>query len=165
MSVSDRTCRNVRQQMVEALLVSVAAGQLPPTLADHVAACLECAAHWRRLLAASRLFAPERAYSPGLRARTLARVAGDRERALAGPWLWLTPAALVSMIAAYGAPAWVLSGALAAVLPSPALGIAAALLVTASLFVLLPAGLAVSLVVRTPKLNGLPQFEKKGVQL
>jgi hypothetical protein len=149
--------------MLEALLVLAAARQLPPTLTGHVAACRECAAHWRRLLAASRLFTLESAYSPRLRARTLARVAADRERASASPWLWFTPAALVSMIAAYAVPAWVLSGALATVLDSSTLATVAALLFVGSLFVLLPAGLAVSLLRRAPEVNGAGRFEEKGV--
>jgi hypothetical protein len=150
--------------MVEALLASPPRGQLPPTLADHVAACRDCAQHWRSMLAAAHLFTRESSYGPRLRARTLARVARYQEHASPGLWLWLAPAALVVMAAAYGLPAWVLSGALAAVLASPALGIAAALLVTASLLVLVPASLAASLVLRTPKINGFPQFEKKGVR-
>jgi hypothetical protein len=161
MRASDRTCRNFRQQMVEALLVSAASGQLPPTLAGHVAACRECAAHWRRLLAASRLFAPESAYGPRLRARTLARVAGDR--ASVG-----RPVAVVHACRAgqHGRGVRRPDGALSAlttVLDSSRLATVAALLIVGSLFVLLPAGLAVSLIRRAPEVNGAARLEEKGV--
>ncbi len=156
-------CRDARRELIATLLEPHRRGGLPARVAEHVASCPECAGHRDRLLAATRLSPPDGGYHQRLRARTLAKVASNQEHPSPGLWLWLAPVAIVSLLAGYGIPACVLSSVFGSVLGSPGLGLAAALLVVGSLFVLLPAGLAVPLILRTPHTNGSPLLEEKGV--
>jgi hypothetical protein len=149
--------------MVGALLAVPPRRELPATLADHVGSCRSCSEYRHRLLAAAQPRPGANAYHPRLRARTLAAVAHDRERAWPGLWLWLPPASVACMIAAYGIPGCVLSNTFGSVLGSPGRGLAAALLVIGSWLVLLPASLAAALVRRTPPTNRFPLPEEKGV--
>jgi hypothetical protein len=158
----DRTCRDVRRELVAALLEAPGLDPLPGRLAGHLGACRGCAAYRQHLLEATSSFPPEGAYRPRLRARTLAAAERDRECAWPGLWLWLPPGAAACALAAYGLPTWVLTKTLGSVLGSPGLGLAAALPVIGSLLVLLPATLAVSLLRRTPTLNGPQPSETKG---
>ena len=159
----DRICRDVRRELVAALLEVAGRDDLPGRLADHVGACRDCAAYRDRLLATVRALPAGPVYHPRLRSRTLAAVADDRDHAWPALWLWLPPAAAACAAMAYGLPAWVVAGTFETALGSPGLGLAAALPLVGSLLVLLPAALAVVLLRSDPEPNDATPSEPKGV--
>jgi hypothetical protein len=97
----------------------------------HLASCQACA-RYRALLAGGRtLFAGESGYTPALAVRTLAAAWDGRAASEVSPTWWLAPMAAAGLLTSY-VPLWAMTVAFNRWIGSPALGLAAALLITSS---------------------------------
>jgi hypothetical protein len=90
-------CAAARRKLLEGALRGRDAEPGIAEADEHARACPACCAWRERLRAAPPLLAPERLYTPALRARTLAAVAAERG-VPAHTLRWIVPASLAGLV-------------------------------------------------------------------
>ncbi|RPJ57447.1 MAG: hypothetical protein EHM23_20550 [Acidobacteria bacterium] len=94
-------CKHYREQLIERLLESEPA---PGPLADHLAACPACRSFWDALTGVQPAFPQADLYTPGLKYRTLKRLAGEVEQRDTGFLALLIPVSFLSLLVWFAIP-------------------------------------------------------------